>query len=126
MTDTFDERVQHAAEDHLNACLEALDAYDANVQVNNPAYGPFCGCNTCVVREILSVTWDLMEAEARRRVLAEMKQEQHRRIEQFGPRSDNASLPPVECPDCPPGLARIDCPGHPHPTEIEDLSDADD
>ena len=109
MTETFDQLVHRTAEDHLNACLEAMDAaFDPDVTTDapDPAYGAFCGCTTCTVREILSVTWDLMEAEARRRVLAEMKQEQHRRIEQFGPRSDNAALP--------------------HPTEIEDLCDAED
>lgn len=72
MTETFDQRLQHAAEDHLNACLAALDEADAGETTTTPAYGPFCGCNTCVVREVLSVTYDLMRAEARREILAEI------------------------------------------------------
>lgn len=31
----------------------------------------------------------------------------------------------VECPQCPPGMARIDCPGH-DPFALEDSCDADD
>ena len=95
MTETFDQLVQRKAEEHLNACMEAMDDDEAL----SPAYGPFCGCNTCTVREILSVTWDLMEAEARRRVLAE--------ISTFGRVHQGATT-------------------EPHPTEIEDLCDADD
>ena len=65
----FEQRVQRKAEDHLNACLEAMEILDADVdaEVENPAYGPFDGCNTCIVREVLSVCWEEMLAEARKR-----------------------------------------------------------
>jgi hypothetical protein len=45
------------AEKHLEQCFEALDyseredAYEDEVE--DPSYGPFCGCSTCVVREVL-------------------------------------------------------------------------
>jgi hypothetical protein len=96
MTETFDRLVQRKAEEHLDACTLALDEPP---DADSPAYGPFCGCTTCTVREILSVTWDLMEAEARRRVLGE--------ISDFGRVHQGATT-------------------EPHPTEIEDLCDADD
>ena len=103
MTD-FDALVQRRAEEHLDACTLALDGGDS------PAYGPFCGCTTCTVREILSVTWDLMEAEARRRVLAEISD--FGRVHQGAhDRADSQGNYPAD---------------HPHPTEIEDLCDADD
>ena len=101
MTETFDQLVQRKAEDHLNACMEAIDDDEAL----SPAYGPFCGCNTCTVREILSVTWDLMEAEARRRVLAEMSEQTYDTLAQLARDRSRAAM---------------------HPTEIEDLCDADD
>jgi hypothetical protein len=31
---------------------------------------------------------------------------------------DRVSSQPIECPDCPPGLARIDCPGHYEPVTL--------
>ena len=47
MPTSFDQLVQRKAEAHLNACLAAMD----EVEATSPASAPFCGCNTCVVRE---------------------------------------------------------------------------
>jgi hypothetical protein len=83
---------------------------DTDRDIPNPAYGPFCGCTTCTVREILSVTWDLMEAEARRRVLAEISD--FGRVHQGAhDRADAQGNYPAD---------------HPDPFLIEDLCDADD
>jgi hypothetical protein len=54
------ERVQHLCEQHLAACEEALADPDG---VDSPAYGPYDGCETCMIREILSVAWDALCAE---------------------------------------------------------------
>lgn len=70
MTDqkTIDEtdwgdRAQKAAEQHILACWAHHHAveehgHDAEALValgDDPAIGPFCGCTTCEVREILTV-----------------------------------------------------------------------
>lgn len=60
-SEDFDARVQRIAEAHLVACNEAL--YD-NAE-SSPALGPYCGCQTCVVREVLMSVWDEFLAEAR-------------------------------------------------------------
>lgn len=128
----FDQLVQRKAEAHLNACLEALDAQDAGHTTTGPASAPFCGCNTCVVREILIVTYDLMLTEARREILQE--------IANTGPPTTGVvrihgtatTITPVDrdedgrpvCERC--GQSEIYCDCEPHPTEIEDLCDADD
>lgn len=54
----LDDAVQRAAEKHLDACYDALVMVeDGEEEIDDPAYGPFCGCNTCVVREVLSAAW---------------------------------------------------------------------
>lgn len=58
MSENFEQRLQRLAEDHLLACEEAIDSDET------PAVGPYCGCHTCVVREVLAVTWEEMRAEA--------------------------------------------------------------
>jgi hypothetical protein len=67
----FEQRVQRKAEEHLAACNEAL--YDEALDTSSPAFGPYDGCDTCVVREILSVAWDDMLAEARAQARAELE-----------------------------------------------------
>jgi hypothetical protein len=56
----FDRHVQEKALAHLEACLEAEDDWEAV----SPAYAPFDGCYTCIVREVLMVAWDEMWARA--------------------------------------------------------------
>src|ERR1039458_1412745 len=48
-------RAQRAAEEHLSACEDAMyeeDNGDSEELPESPACGPFCGCSTCVVREV--------------------------------------------------------------------------
>jgi hypothetical protein len=66
--DDFSQRVQRKAEEHLSRCLAAEDEPE---EVESPAYAPFCGCETCIVREVLLVCWDEMLEEARRVVATE-------------------------------------------------------
>lgn len=58
---------QRAAEKHLLRVQEAQFAEedgDANVAWPETA-GPYCGCNTCIIREVLWVTWPIIEHHAR-------------------------------------------------------------
>ena len=59
--DAHDLALHNHAEAHLDACYDALVAIDLDetdpAEVADPAYGPFCGCNTCVVREVLTAAW---------------------------------------------------------------------
>lgn len=54
---------QAAAERHLRAVLEAEDeqAEHPERDVSTPAVGPFCGCETCLVREVLAGAWPVIE-----------------------------------------------------------------
>ena len=54
--------VQEAAERHLEACYEAEEAYElGDDDVESPACAPFCGCITCVVREVLYAAWPIIQ-----------------------------------------------------------------
>lgn len=55
-----------AAERHLNACHAAMYAEeDGEPDVENPAIAPFCGCQTCVVREALHAAWPIIQQAVR-------------------------------------------------------------
>lgn len=56
---------QQAAEEHLRRCYEALDDETEGSEVDWDAIGvqaPFCGCDTCVVREVLTAVWPVFKA----------------------------------------------------------------
>lgn len=65
----FEVVLQRACENHLAACNEALfeegEVKDIDDAPPSPAFGPFCGCDTCVVREILHVAWPMIEGRFR-------------------------------------------------------------
>jgi hypothetical protein len=65
--DQFEAHVQRKAEQHLEACWEA-EWDDAE---ESPAFAPFCGCTTCIVREVLMSVWEDMASEAGREALSE-------------------------------------------------------
>lgn len=55
--------VQQKAEAHLAACNEALyEESGGDLNAVSPASAPFCGCDTCVVREVLTIAWSELEA----------------------------------------------------------------
>ena len=64
---------QQAAEKHLVACWEAMWCVENDEceiehpegEHPNPACGPFCGCDTCQVREVLHAAWPIIERYAR-------------------------------------------------------------
>lgn len=47
------QNAQRAAEARLFDCMDGL--YDD--EVGDSAIGPFCGCYTCMVREVLDAAW---------------------------------------------------------------------
>lgn len=56
--------IHRKAAAHLVACTEAFYAdQDGEEDVESPAAAPFCGCDDCIVREVLVVAWrDLVTA----------------------------------------------------------------
>jgi hypothetical protein len=56
-----EEDVQHVCEAHLAACMEALWYEELEngdgTPPESPASAPFCGCDTCIVREVLWAGW---------------------------------------------------------------------
>lgn len=62
---------------HLSGCWDALVELDddPDATVTDPASGPFCGCDTCIVREVLYAAWPIMRSAAREELLQEMRQE---------------------------------------------------
>jgi hypothetical protein len=64
LTDELAWRMQRAAEAHLAACQEAMwneEEPDPTKWPESPASAPFCGCETCVVREVLYAGWQVFE-----------------------------------------------------------------
>ena len=53
---------QRVAEAHLAACSEGLYAEEEgeSSDFESPASAPFCGCETCVVREVLYAAWPII------------------------------------------------------------------
>ena len=59
--ESLDIAIQQAAEKHLEACQDAMfyseDPEGDREPPEDPSYAPFCGCTTCVVREVLMAAW---------------------------------------------------------------------
>lgn len=56
---------QAAAEAHLAACMVSLFAEEEGTDEEapeSPASAPFCGCETCLVREALVGAWKVVDA----------------------------------------------------------------
>lgn len=51
-----------AAEAHLNECMAALDAEEEGDDSQWPEdmAGPFCGCQTCIIRETLHAAFPII------------------------------------------------------------------
>ena len=60
------ERAHQAARAHLDACNEALyrQEVEGDDDVSSPAFGPYCGREDCMVREVLAAAWPALEADA--------------------------------------------------------------
>lgn len=56
---------QQAAEEHLQAIYEYEETPEWGYpEGDHPAVGPWCGCETCVVREVLHAAWPHLKAAA--------------------------------------------------------------
>ena len=56
-----EKRAQRAGEQRLNIAMEVVYAeFDDEVDGESEISAPFCGCTTCVVREILDAAWPHM------------------------------------------------------------------
>jgi hypothetical protein len=57
--------IHDAAAAHLEAVWAAFYAWEEDpgaVEVASPAVGPFCGCETCMIRETIAGAWPVIEA----------------------------------------------------------------
>ena len=57
-----DEAAQRAAEQRLKGCWAAQEFYDEHYDdgeqpPEDPSCAPFCGCTTCIVREVLDAAY---------------------------------------------------------------------
>jgi len=48
---------QQAAEEHLTACWDSVDDEAPEPETFPETLGPFCGCLTCEVREVLHAAY---------------------------------------------------------------------
>jgi len=59
-----------AAEKHMAKVWAAFyaeeEAEDGVDSIESPAIAPFCGCETCVIRETLAAAWPVIEEYFRR------------------------------------------------------------
>ena len=66
-------QAQKVAEAHLDLVQQWMEFHDEGGAEQgmeepleaDPAVGPYCGCRTCDVREILAVAWPIIEAGVR-------------------------------------------------------------
>ena len=68
---TLQHQAQRAAEERLAACTEMLwheeeggDLYDRDHPEWDDISAPYCGCDTCIAREVLDAAWPFMSALA--------------------------------------------------------------
>lgn len=56
---------QQAAEQHLDALNEAEERATDGEDVDWPdSAAPYCGCQTCVIREVLHAAWPYLQQQA--------------------------------------------------------------
>lgn len=71
--------IQAKAEQHLVSCYEVLQAEEEDYLPEDEDFSPFgafCGCETCVVREVVTSVWDqLVEAVNSEKTEGEQDQE---------------------------------------------------
>lgn len=67
----FDIIAHNAAERRLDQLEAAL--YDGEADMPEELAGPFCGCNTCIVREVLHAAWPTVMEGAREIIAREVE-----------------------------------------------------
>lgn len=69
MTRDYGLEAHQAAEKHLEACDYALHVeIDGEAPDFPETAGPYCGCETCIVREVLFAAWPILLEAARAEV----------------------------------------------------------
>lgn len=63
MNRDYGREAQAAAEKHLDACMDAF--WREGEGEFEDTIAPFCGCQTCIVREVLHAAWPFLLAAAR-------------------------------------------------------------
>lgn len=64
-------QAQQAAEERVNLCNEWLEWYEEGggeaprPELPDPSVAPYCGCQTCLIRESLDASWPIIEAGVR-------------------------------------------------------------
>jgi len=56
----IEKRAQRAGEQRFDMAMDSVYSEDEDAYENLELAGPFCGCTTCVVREILDAAWPHM------------------------------------------------------------------
>lgn len=60
----WDDAIGKLCEDHLEACYDAMyDWEEGEGDCTSPAFAPFCGCTTCVVREVLMCAYTYLTSD---------------------------------------------------------------
>ena len=94
---------QKAAEAHLAACTEAMFAWEEGDDLaESPACAPFCGCDTCVVREVLHAAWPFLLLAAEEELTDGVRAEQEDQPESGGDESEHDVLEGEVHDDVPP------------------------
>jgi len=60
LTRDYGLEAQQAAEAHLAECWAAMEHEGEDVVILSPVSAPFCGCQTCEVRETLFAAWPFL------------------------------------------------------------------
>jgi len=62
----FGYEAQKAAEKHLDACERSREEYEElGWDAESPASAPYCGCQTCALREVLHAAWPSIYANVK-------------------------------------------------------------
>ena len=60
----YGHEAQQAAEERLETIWEAEESDDDSAYDDIDMAGPFCGCTTCIVREVLHAAWPILREAA--------------------------------------------------------------
>lgn len=71
---SWEKRAHDAAEAHIAACEAhelACDGLDVAEWPPSPASAPYCGCDTCIIRETLVAAWPVIFEAAKEELARE-------------------------------------------------------
>lgn len=65
---------QRAGEARLMACMDVIFDEDIDEDFDDGACAPFCGCNTCCVRETIDAAWPFLYKLAHQPAIIRMQE----------------------------------------------------